>query len=41
MNKTLKRIWTDEEGLGFAEYGVILALAAVAIMVVVTPFCSD
>lgn len=40
MKKTIKRIWNDEEGLGFAECVAILGLAAIVVMVVLTPFYS-
>jgi pilus assembly protein Flp/PilA len=33
MTKLIKRLWKDEEGAAAAEYVLILALAALAIMV--------
>ncbi|MBO8137544.1 MAG: Flp family type IVb pilin [Desulfotomaculum sp.] len=32
MFKTLKRLWSEEEGQGMAEYGLILALVAVLLV---------
>lgn len=32
MNKTIKRLWNDEEGQGLAEYALIIALVSVALI---------
>ncbi len=40
MNKTIKKLWNDEDGLGFSEYVAVLGLAAIVVMVVLTPFYS-
>lgn len=37
MNKTIKRLWNDQEGQGFAEYALILALVAVVAMATLSP----
>lgn len=29
----VKKLWTDQEGQGMAEYGLILALVAIAVIV--------
>ena len=29
----VKRLWTGQEGQGLAEYGLILALVAIAVMI--------
>ncbi|MGE5398741.1 MAG: Flp family type IVb pilin [Chitinophagales bacterium] len=36
MLKSIKRLVTEEQGQGMAEYGLILALIAVAVIVAVT-----
>ncbi|MTI82207.1 MAG: Flp family type IVb pilin [Firmicutes bacterium] len=32
MLKMVKRLWTEEEGQGMAEYGLIIALVAVVVV---------
>ncbi len=32
MTSLIKRLWTEESGQGMAEYGLILALVAVAVI---------
>lgn len=41
MNKTIKRLWNDQEGQGAAEYGLILALVAVGIVVALGTLGDD
>jgi pilus assembly protein Flp/PilA len=36
--KTLSRIWSDDSGQDLAEYGMLLVLVAVAIVVGITAF---
>lgn len=36
MLNHLKRLWTGEEGQGMAEYGLILALVAVVVILALT-----
>ncbi len=33
MKELLRRLWKEEEGQGMAEYGLILALVALAVIV--------
>lgn len=33
---TLKALWTDERGQGMAEYGLIIALIAIVVIVALT-----
>ncbi len=33
MTSLIKRLWTEESGQGMAEYGLILALVAIAVIV--------
>jgi len=36
--RILRRLWQDEKGQGLVEYGLILALIAIAVIVVLTTF---
>lgn len=36
MMKMLSRLWKDESGQGMVEYGLIIALVAVAVIAVLT-----
>ncbi|MEW6173489.1 MAG: Flp family type IVb pilin [Bacillota bacterium] len=36
MIKALRRLWKEEEGQGMAEYGLILALVAIAVIAALT-----
>lgn len=38
MLELLKNFWTDESGQDLAEYGLLLALIAVALVVAITAF---
>lgn len=33
MNKTIKRLWNDQEGQGLTEYALIIALVSIALVV--------
>lgn len=32
MNKTIKRLWNDQEGQGLTEYALIIALVSIAVI---------
>jgi len=41
MIELLRNVWLDEEGQDLAEYGMLIALIAVAVIVAVTAFGND
>ncbi len=41
MIETLRRIWSDDEGQDLAEYGLLTACIAVAVVLGVTAFGTD